>query len=90
MKHNKKVFNKLVHFIENNLDVEKYHPSKNAFHFFCYDDKTHDIVIYIHMYRIDDGIFMCIDNHQSEIKFDEYLTNFNQIKKAKTLIKSMR
>ena len=90
MKYNRKTFNKLVNFVEKNLECD-YDEDKhdNSVFFFCHNEETRDVDIFVHIQRCKYSISICIDNHQTENKFDEYCQSFRKINEAKAIIRAI-
>lgn len=45
---------------------------------------------FVHIHRCKYNISICIDNHKTENRFDEYCQNFRKINEAKAIIKAIR
>ena len=90
MKYNKKTFNKLVNFVEKNLEYDHEDKHDNSVFFFCHNEETRDVDIFVHIQRCKYSMAILIDNKQTGNCFDEYCQSFRKINEAKAIIKAIR
>ena len=90
MKYTKKTFNKIINFVEKYLEYDAEDKHDNSVFFFCHNEKTRAVDVFVHIQRCKYSISICINNHRTGQKFDEYCKSFNKINEAKTIIKSIK
>ena len=89
MKYSRKTFNKLVNFVEKNLEYDHEYKDHDSVFFFCHNKEIKDVDIFIHIQRCKYSISICIDNHKTKNCFDEFCQNFRKINEAKAIIKAI-